>query len=261
MRLAGKVAVVTGGGAGIGRGIAERFLREGARVAIWELSADRCRRATEELGAPGAFLALAVDVGKDDQVQRAFEETLAAFGRVDILVNNAGISRPAPFLELTLENWDAVLETNLRAAFLCTQRLARHLVERGRPGRIINITSVDAELAYPSWVHYCAAKAGLKHFTASVALALAPHQITVNDIAPGLVLTEMSRHYYETPRGQSSLPAKVPMGRIGQPADIAALAAFLASDEAQYITGTTIPVDGAHRLGAHAYIFEQFRAR
>src|SRR5262249_7646753 len=149
----------------------------------------------------------------------------AVFGQIDILVNNAGISRPAPFLELSLEAWDAVLETNLRAAFLCTQRVARHLVERGQPGRILNITSVDAELAYPFNVHYCAPKAGLKHFTESVALALAPHQITVNDIAPGLVLTELTRRTYATPQGQRGLAAKVPMGRIGQPADIAALAA------------------------------------
>lgn len=261
MSLENKVAVVTGGGAGIGRGVAERFLAEGARVALWEIDADRAKQTEQDLGANGRLRAVVTDVGKAEQVRNAFARTIEAFGQVDILVNNAGISRAAPFVELTEAAWDAVLECNLKAAFLCAQIVARHLIERGQPGRILNITSVDAEMAYPFNVHYCASKAGLQMFTKSTALALAPHNITVNDIAPGLILSEMTRRAYQSPDAAPMLAAKVPMNKLGMPADIASLAAYLASDEAHYITGTTVTVDGAHSLGAPFYVYEQFRAR
>jgi glucose 1-dehydrogenase len=261
MRLQGKAAIVTGGAKGIGRAIALRFAAEGADVAIWDVDRAGAEETADEVRSAGrTALAVAVDVGKSDRVRAALADTLERMPDAGILVNNAGVSRRVPFLEMDEEAWDSILETNLKSAFLCTQAIARHWVARGIAGRIVNVSSVDAELPYPNNVHYCVSKAGVRMLTRSAALALAPHGITINDLAPGLTLTPLSRPVFEAARWQEGLPAKVPLNRVAQPEEMAAAALFLVSDEASYVTGTTLTVDGGHSLGAHNWIMQQFRA-
>ena len=240
-RLAGRVALVTGGGRGLGRAVAERYVREGAYVAVADIDGQLARDAAAALGASG--LGLQCDVARADDVERAFDACLERFGRIDILVNNAAVVKPAVkhFLELDEATWDLVLDVNLKGHFLCTARAARHMVEQGA-GVIINTSSGGATRAHRGMVAYDAAKGGVEAFTRAVALDLAPYGVRVVCIVPGLMETSDTG---EAAAARARATAEtVPLGRQGTGADIAGAAVLLAGEDAGYLTGSCIYVDG-----------------
>ncbi|MCV7009423.1 SDR family NAD(P)-dependent oxidoreductase [Mycobacterium gordonae] len=241
--LTDRVPVVTGGGAGIGRGIAAGFAAFGARVAIWERDPDSCARAAEEIGALG----IPTDVRDSGQVDAALTQTVAELGTPTILVNNAGGVFFSPLLETSENGWDALYRANLRHVLLCTQRVARQLVADGLPGSIIAVTSIEGVRAAPGYAAYAAAKAGVINYTKTAALELAPHGIRVNAIAPDITMTEgLAQLGGEA--ATAAMGAIVPWGRPGHVDETARAAVFLASDMSTYITGQTLHVDG----GTHA---------
>src|SRR3954447_2710237 len=241
--LNGRVAVVTGGGAGIGRGIAAGLAAFGARVAIWERNPDSCAQAADSIGALG----ITTDVRDSGQVDNALKRTVAELGTPTILVNNAGGVFSSPLLDTSENGWDALYRANLRHVLLCTQRVARQLVAAGLPGSIMAVTSIEGVRAAPGYAAYAAAKAGVINYTKTAALELSSHRIRVNAIAPDITLTEGIAAI--APEGsQAHFGDTVPMGRAGHVDEMAGAAVFLASDMASYITGQTIHVDG----GTHA---------
>lgn len=246
MRLSGQVALVTGSGQGIGREISVRFAREGAKVIIEDLHADDDSEHTLELvraeGAEGCVLA--GDVSDVADIRRVVAEGVSRMGQIDVLVNNAGISRFAPFLDVTEEDYDAVLDVNLKGAFFATQAVVRHLRETHRAGRIINISSVHEELPFPNFTAYCASKGGMKMLTRNLATELGPLGITINNIAPGAIRTPMNADAWDDPELLQPLIENIPLGRVGAPGDVAGAAVFLAPPDAGYITGATLVVDG-----------------
>jgi NAD(P)-dependent dehydrogenase (short-subunit alcohol dehydrogenase family) len=237
--LTGRVAVVTGGGSGIGRGIAAGMTAFGASVAIWERNPDTCAQVAESIGALG----ITTDVRDSAQVDAALERTTAELGPVTVLVNNAGGVFKSPLLETSENGWDALYRANLRHVLLCTQRVARRLVTAGLPGSIINLTSIEGLRAAPGYAAYAAAKAGVINSTKTAALELAPHAIRVNAIAPDITLTE-GLEQLSGGDAMAGIGNVVPMGRPGHVDEIAGTAVFLASDMASYLTGQTIHVDG-----------------
>lgn len=243
MRLEGKVAAVTGAGTGIGHGIAVRMAREGADVAIhYHGNAEGARRAEASIEEQGrSCSSYQGDLGTTAGARGFIDAALERFGRIDILVNNAGVTWPASFLELTEETWDQTFAINLRSMFVCSQKAARAMVERGRGGRIINLTSVHGFSAAPRHAHYEATKGGIIMLTKGMAIDLAPHGITVNAIAPGAIEVE---RYFTPTYDRDAMGARIPLGRVGVPADISGAATFLASDDASYITGATLLIDG-----------------
>ncbi len=241
--LTDRVAVVTGGGAGIGRGIAAGLKAFGARVAIWERNPDTCASAAEEIGALG----IPVDVRDSAAVDAALAQTSAELGPVTILVNNAGGVFWSGILDTSENGWDALYKSNLRHVYLCTQRVARNLVEQKLPGSIISVTSIEGVRAAPGYATYAAAKAGVINYTKTAALELAPHHIRVNALAPDITLTEGIRAI-APPGSEQRFGLTVPMARAGHVDEMAGAAVFLASDMSSYITGQTIHVDG----GTHA---------
>ncbi len=248
MRLEGKVAIVTGGARGNGRGIAEGFAREGALLALADVNAQGAEETAREIAQRCGVDALAVqcDVAQSESVDRMVAAVLKRFGRVDILVNNAGILPQAPFLEMTPGFWTTVMRVNLDGAFFCSLAVAAEMVKTGG-GSIINVESMAATQAPPNSVAYCVSKGGLHMLTRSMAVDLAPHNIRVNGIAPAIILTDQTRHIFENdPAGLERNLNRVPMGRVGHPEDLAGAAIFLASDEAAYITGASLPVDGGY---------------
>lgn len=245
-RLAGKVALITGGSSGIGRGITERFARDGAAVAFTfrrnEAAAAEVKASIEESGGRAAYFQADVALAAD--VARAVESTLSAFGALDILVNNAGMEVIRPFLDVPEEEWDRVLAVNLKGPFLCTQAAVRAMLRHGRGGRVINISSVHEDVPMPGNSPYCAAKGGLRMLMRTLCDEVAPHGITVNNIAPGAIGTPINRETMADPEKLARLQAAIPLGRLGTPDEVAAVAAFLASDEAAYITGSSYMIDG-----------------
>jgi 3-oxoacyl-[acyl-carrier protein] reductase len=241
--LTGRVAVVTGGGEGIGRGIAHGLTAFGAKVAIWERNPDTCASAAEDIGALG----IVADVRDSEQVDAALEQTSEKLGVVSVLVNNAGGAFSSPLLETTENGWDALYRSNLRHVLLCTQRVSQGLVAAGLPGSIINVTSIEGVRAAPGYAAYAAAKAGVINYTKTAALELAAEGIRVNALAPDLTLTEGILRVSPggLPDGASHM---IPMARPGHVDEMAGAAVFLASDMSSYITGQTIHVDG----GTHA---------
>lgn len=244
--LTGRVAVVTGGGAGIGRGVAAGCAAFGARVAIWERNPESCAQAAESIGALG----ITTDVRDGDQVDAALTRTVAELGTPTILVNNAGGVFTSPLLETSENGWDALYRANLRHVLLCTQRVARRLVDAGLPGSIMAVTSIEGVRAAPGYAAYAAAKAGVINYTKTAALELAPHGIRVNAIAPDITLTEGLAQLggEDATAAMGAMDAIVPWGRPGDVDEIASAAIFLASDMSTYITGQTLHVDG----GTHA---------
>ncbi|HZS32450.1 MAG TPA: glucose 1-dehydrogenase [Methylomirabilota bacterium] len=242
MRLQGKVAVITGAARGIGLAIARRFVAEGAAVAL----ADRLVPEIEaEAGTLGASaLAVPTDVGDAAQVERLVARTIERFGRLDCMVSNAAVQAEIPFLDLTEEEFDRVIRVNLKGAFLCGRAAARRMVAAGTRGSIINMSSVNAVVAHPVLVHYAASKGGIAMLTKGMAVALAPHGIRVNAIGPGTVNTPINANFFSMPGMVERFLLRTPLGRIAEAEEIASVAVFLASDEASYVTGTTIYADG-----------------
>ncbi|KUI11333.1 oxidoreductase [Mycobacterium sp. GA-1285] len=255
--LTGRVAVVTGGGAGIGKGIAEGLAAFGASVAIWERDPDTCAASAESLGriagsASGSALSIVTDVRDSAQVDAALDATVSDLGEVSILVNNVGGVFFSSMLETTENGWDALYRANLRHVLLCTQRVARRLVDAGRPGSVINVTSIEGVRAAPGYAAYAAAKAGVINYTQTAAFELSPHGIRVNAIAPDLTLTEGLMQISGGTLSTDVAPG-IPMGRPGHVDEIASAAVFLASDMSSYITGQTIHVDGGTQAAGGWY--------
>lgn len=248
MSLENKVAIVTGAARGIGLAIARRFVSDGARVVVADIDEDGGSRAVEDLGALGAVRFIRCDVGDSADVASLVAGTVQAWGSVDVLVNNAGIVHGADFLEVEEADFDRVLRVNLKGAFLAGQAAARQMVAQiatgGAPGAIVNVSSINAIVAIASQVPYSVSKGGLSQLTRVMALSLAPHGIRVNAVGPGSIMTDMLTAVNADPEARTRMLSRTPLGRIGDPAEIAAVAAFLASDEASYITGQTIYADG-----------------
>ncbi len=246
MNLHGRVALVTGSTQGIGRGIAVRLAQAGADVVIngREDDADARESAAQVRATGRRACIVAADVSRVEDCQRLVRESVAQLGRLDILVNNAGIQTQAGFLDASLEDYERVLAVNLRGPFFLAQAFARHLREAGHGGRIINNSSVHEELPHPNFASYCASKGGLKMLMRNLAIELAPLGITVNNVAPGAIETPINRKLLQQPDKLAGLLQDIPARRLGQPRDIAGAVAFLASDEADYITGTTLVIDG-----------------
>jgi 3-oxoacyl-[acyl-carrier protein] reductase len=245
--LKDRVALVTGASQGIGRATALALAQAGARVAAAARNAEKLASVVAEIAAAGGeSLAVAMDVADAEQVKSGFRQAIEKFGKLDILVNNAGVTRDGLAVRMKAEDWDTVLRTNLTGAHLCAQQ-AMTVMMRARYGRIINVTSVVAETGNPGQVNYVAAKAGLIGLTRALALEIASRNITVNAVAPGFVASPMTD---PLPQGvKDVLLARIPLGRMGSDAEIAAAIVFLASEEAGYITGAVIDVNGGLRMG------------
>ena len=246
MNLENKVCIITGAATGIGKAIATKFVKEGAAVVIDYVGnsshADELTSALKTIG--GRVVAIAADVSDAKQVAMLVEETVKAFGRLDVLVNNAGIEKKMPFVDTPEEEWDTVIAVNLTGPFLCSQRAAKQMIAQGDGGRIINVSSVHEDLPMPTNSPYCAAKGGLRMLMRTIAVELAPHKILVNNVAPGAVDTPMDASLKADPKEMNQLLAEIPLDRMGKPEEIAAMCAFLASNEASYSTGSTFFVDG-----------------
>jgi 3-oxoacyl-[acyl-carrier protein] reductase len=243
MRFEGKVSIVTGAGRGIGQAIALRFANEGAHVACVSRTETNAKNIADQINAmrAGAAKAYAVDVANHSAAQKTGARILEDFGRADILVNNAGVTCDGLAMRMSLEDWDAVINTNLRGAFSFSQSIIRAMAKQ-RSGRIINISSVIGLMGNAGQTNYAASKAGLIGFTKSLARELASRNITVNAVAPGFITTDMTAGL--TDKIKNSIQSKIPLGKTGTPEDIANAVAFLASAEAGYITGQVLCVDG-----------------
>jgi 3-oxoacyl-[acyl-carrier protein] reductase len=245
--LKDKVVLVTGASQGIGRATALALAEAGAKVAIAARSTEKLASLAAEIAAAGGeALALPMDVADAAQVKTGFQQLLAKFGKIDILVNNAAITRDTLVLRMKLEDWDAVLRTNLTGAYLCTQQALGAMLKQ-RAGRIINISSVVAETGNAGQANYVASKAGLIGLTRAIAIEVASRNITVNAIAPGFIATPMTDPLSEELKDK--MKAMIPLGRFGADRDVAAAIVFLASDEAGYITGHVLDVNGGLHMG------------
>lgn len=246
MRLEDKTAIITGAARGIGRACAERLLAEGARVVLTDIDDARGSEAARQLGSGASYLHC--DVGDSAHVNAVVSAMAASHGAIDILINNAGITASGDILEISEADFDRVIRINLKGAFLMGQAVARQMVkqvkEGRKPGAIVNMSSVNAVVTIATQVPYSASKGGINQLTKVMALGLAEHGIRVNAIGPGSILTDMLTTVNNDPEARHRLLSRTPLGRIGETAEIAAIAAFLASDDASYITGQTIYADG-----------------
>jgi NAD(P)-dependent dehydrogenase (short-subunit alcohol dehydrogenase family) len=241
MRLANKTAIVTGASQGIGLACATRLVQEGARVMLVDIRPEG-QDAAALLGEAARFYQ--ADVSLKPEVDAMVAATMAAFGQVDILVNNAGVTHAAAFLDLAEEDFDRVLRINLKSMFLCSQAVAREMVKR-QAGCIINMSSVNAELTIPNQVPYVVSKGGVNQLTRVAAISLAEHGIRVNAIGPGTILTELAKKaVLGSPEARRTILSRTPLGRCGEPEEVASICAFLASDDASYMTGQTLYADG-----------------
>lgn len=242
MSLAGKVAIVTGSGRNIGKSIAATLVREQMKVVIVTSHAESARAAQQVIG--GESIAIACDVSKESDVRAMVDETIKTYGAIDVLVNNAGNIVKKGLIETSVEEFDSVLDINLRGTFLCSKYVAEKMIARGQGGRIINLTSGVVFRHIPGFSAYVAAKAGVWALTAQMALELATHDIRVNAIAPGIVGDQTGGGTEQTARNAEAVPLK----RVGNASDVAELVRYLISEQAGYITGVTIPVDGGFVL-------------
>jgi glucose 1-dehydrogenase len=246
MKLENKVAIVTGAAHGIGLAVAKRYAAEGARVTIADVDTAAGEAVANALGSACRFVS--TDVGDARAAEHVVAETCRAFGSLDILVNNAGIIHGADFLDIAEADFDRVLRVNLKGAFLVGQAAARRMVAQvkaaGAPGSIINMSSINAEVAIANHVPYCVSKGGIDQLTKVMALSLAPHGIRVNAIGPGSIMTDILKAVATDKEAKRRILARTPLGRIGEPDEIAGIAVFLASQDASYISGQTIYADG-----------------
>jgi glucose 1-dehydrogenase len=250
-RLAGRRALVTGAASGIGRATAVRLAADGAAVIVnYSRSSGPARELVEQLEQDGVrALAVKADVSAEEEVVGMFERARSELGGpVDLLVNNAGIEKPFPLTEMPLDEWRRVLDINLTGAFLCAREVARALVAEKRPGVMVNVSSVHEVIPWPRFSHYCASKGGMKLFAQTIARELAPHGIRVVMVAPGAILTPLNTELIEKPEKRQQVEDEIPWGRMGRPEEIAAAIAWLAGPEAEYVTGTTVFVDGGMTL-------------
>ncbi|MCA3178114.1 MAG: SDR family oxidoreductase [Burkholderiaceae bacterium] len=244
MKLESKVALVTGGAQGIGLACASRFADEGAKVAIVDVDAARGADAVAKIGTERALF-VAGDVAKAETVSRAVAATLERFGAIDVLLNNAGVTHAADFLELAEADFDRVLGVNLKSYFLFGQAVAKWMVGAKRSGAIVNMSSVNAVIAIPNQVPYCVSKGGVAQLTKVMAISLAPKGIRVNAIGPGTIATELARNaVLGSPAAERTIMSRTPLGRLGEPDEIAKVAVFLAGDDGSYLTGQTVYPDG-----------------
>ena len=252
-RLKDRIAVVTGSSSGIGQGIAVRFGQEGARLVVDYIGhpegADQTRDAIEKAG--GQAVVCQADVTRMEDIHKLIDAAYQSFGGCDILVNNAGMEKKADFWEVTEADYDKVLGVNLKGPFFLTQYFVQRLLAANKPGRIINISSVHEDMAFPTFSTYCASKGGMRMLMCDLAVELGPKNITVNNIAPGAIATPMNKKLLENKKELAALLVNIPLGRLGSVDDVAGLAAFLASDEAAYITGSTYVVDGGLMRNYH----------
>jgi len=246
VRLKDKIALVTGATSGIGKAIAQRFAAEGAHVAVNYRPHGENQQLAEEMlrDFPTPGVLAPADVSKRDDVEKMIADVHQGFGRLDIVVNNAGIEIQKSFLEVTDDEWNAVIAVNLYGPFVVSQAAARLMVERNAGGKIVNISSVHEDIPFPGYATYCASKGGLRMLMRNLALDLAPHKINVNNIAPGAIATPINQRTLTDPEAKRNAIGEIPWGRFGTPEEIAAVAVFLASDESDYVTGSTYYVDG-----------------
>lgn len=248
MRFAGKTVVITGAAQGIGRATAERFLSEGANVVISDVNEERLKATACEIGTADTLLSVVTDVSRKDQVEALIAKAVERFGRLDIMVNNAGICPIVPFLDVTEETYDQVLDVNLKGAFFGTQAAGRQMIEQGGGGVIIIMSSINSGLANPNVAPYAISKGGMNQITGTAAVAFAPHNIRVAGVGPGTVMSEMVAGDFVNSAGHKAIMMRTPMGRYGEPKEIASVVAFLASEDASFITGETVYPDGGRRV-------------
>jgi glucose 1-dehydrogenase len=250
MLLEGRHAIVTGSSSGIGKACAIRFAEEGADVCVNYYSdreADAGAEVVAQIEAAGRKgIAVQADVGSEADVQRMVAQARESFGAVDVLVNNAGIENQVPTMEMSLADWERVIRTNLTGVFLCMRECGKLMRDSG--GVVINMSSVHQFIPWPGFAHYCASKGGMKLLTETAAREWAPHQIRVLNIAPGAIATPINNFVLDDPEAKHAIEEEIPLGRFGQPEEIAAAAAWAASDQAAYVTGTTLVVDGGMSL-------------
>ena len=240
------IAIITGGAQGIGYACAESICESGARIVLADINTDGVAKAAETLG--NGTVGITCDMRGQKQVDALFDQIEAEIGAASILVNNAGIAHSAPFLETTLDQFQSVIDVNLTGTFQAIQRAAKAMVSKRIEGAIVNMSSINAQVAIPSIAAYCASKGGVMQLTKAAALALAPHNIRVNAVGPGSIDTAMMASVNDNPDAMKMVMSRTPLKRIGSPREIGDVVAFLASDKASYITGETIYVDGG-RLG------------
>jgi glucose 1-dehydrogenase len=246
LMFTGKTALITGAASGIGKSIAREFSKLGADVIInYRESAAAADHVVGELSQDGRrAVAIQADVSNQSEVKRMIQETVRVFGKIDILVNNAGIQKKTPFLDQSLADWNRIIEVDLTGPFICAQAVAGEMVKGKTKGVIVNISSVHEDIAFPNYTAYCAAKGGLRMLCRNLALELAPHGIRIVNVAPGAIATPINEDTLQDPEKKRALENEIPVGRIGEPEEVAKLVSFLASDDASYITGTTVFVDG-----------------
>jgi glucose 1-dehydrogenase len=246
MELQDKVAIVTGAGTGIGQAIALAFADAGASVVVDYVGKPSVSEDTiNKISAMGRkSLGVNADISLLSDVNNLIQEAVAAFGRLDIFVNNAGIEKKVAFVDYPLDEWHKIMAVNLTGPFLCSQAAAKQMIQQGKGGRIINISSIHEDLPMPTNAPYCASKGGLRMLMRTIAVELAPHQITVNNIGPGAIYTPIDKDVESDAKLGDQILAEIPMGRWGKPEEVAQLALYLASDAAAYVTGSTYFIDG-----------------
>jgi glucose 1-dehydrogenase len=241
-----KAAIVTGAATGIGRETAFHLAREGIAVTVdYAGKSDQAEEVVKQINKDGGrAVAVQCDVSQESDVQKLVAETVKAFGRLDILVNNAGIEHEMPFMETPLDLWNKVIAVNLTGPWMCSQAAAKQMAAQGEGGRIINISSVHEDLPMPTNAPYCASKGGLRMLMRTLAVELAPHKITVNNIGPGAIDTPLDKPTKDDPQKFKTLLGEIPLARMGRPEEVAGLVVFLASEAAAYVTGSTYFIDG-----------------